>query len=129
MTTRYRLVDVLPQQIGREFMARTRFRVVNDPSQADAVLNGTINAVVESPYVFDPTTGKATGVQVVVWLNLKLIERTTGRVLYSNPNLGTRGAYQVAVDPHQYFDERDTAFARLSSELAQKIVSLIIDNF
>ncbi len=128
-TTRYKLVDVLPKQIGREFLARTRFRIVNDPSEADAVLNGSINTVTAVPTVFDPTSGKATSIQVAVSATFNLIERTTGRVLFSRVNFIARQNYEIPVDPHQFFDERDPAFDRLSRDVAHDIVSAIIENF
>jgi hypothetical protein len=128
-TTRYKLVDVLPKQIGREFLARTRFRIVNDPSEADAVLNGSINTVTAVPTVFDPTSGKATSIQVVVSATFNLIERTTGRVLFSRVNFIARQNYEIPVDPHQFFDERDPAFDRLSRDVAHDIVSAILENF
>ncbi len=128
-TTRYRLVDLLPQQIGREFIARTRFRIVNDPSAADAVLNGTITAAQAYPAVFDPANGKATSVQVVVVVTVNLLERATGRVLYSRANYAFRQNYDVAVDPHQLFDESGPAFDRLSRDLAHDVVSSIVENF
>lgn len=129
LTTRYKLVDVLPQSIGREFLARTRFRIVNDPSEADAVLHGAINTVTAFPSVFDPTSGKATSIQITVSVTVNLIERTTGRVLYSRSNLVARQNYEVPVDPHQFFDERDPAFDRLSRDVAHDIVSAIVENF
>lgn len=129
LTTRYKLVDVLPQQIGREFLARTRFRIVNDPSEADAVLHGSINTVTAVPTVFDPTSGKATSIQITVSATFNLIERTTGRVLYSRVNFVARQNYEVPVDPHQFFDERDPAFNRLSRDVARDIVSAIVENF
>ena len=129
LTTRYKLVDVLPQEIGREFLARTRFRIVNDPSQADAVLHGSINTVTAVPSIFDPTSGKATSIQITVSATFNLIERTTGRVLYSRSNFVARQNYEVPVDPHQFFDERDPAFNRLSRDVAHDIVSAIVENF
>lgn len=128
-TTRYKLVDVLPKQIGREFLARTRFRIVNDPSAADAVLKGSVNTVTTIPTVFDPTSGKATSVQITVSVTINLIEQKTGRVLYSRANLIARQNYEIAVDPHQFFDERDPAFDRLSRDVAHDIVSSIVENF
>ena len=128
-TTRYRLIDVLPKQIGREFLTRTRFRIVNDPSEADAVLIGAVNTVTANPTIFDPTSGKATSIQITVSLTLRLIERTTGRVLFSRPNMIARQNYEIPVDPHQFFDERDPAFDRLSRDVAHDIVSAIVENF
>jgi Lipopolysaccharide-assembly len=128
-STRYRLIDVLPQQIGREFIARTRFHVVENPGEADAVLNGSINAAQVYPAIYDPTSGKATSVQVVVVLTIDFLERATGRVLYSRPNMAFRQNYSIAVDPHQFFDESGPAFDRLSRDLARDIVSAIVENF
>lgn len=129
MTTRYQLVDILPQQIGREFIARTRFRIVNNPNEADAVLNGTINTVNAYPNVFDPASGKATSIQIAVVLTVNLIQRSTGRVIYSRPNMTFRQNYDVAVDPHQYFDESGPALDRLSRDVARDVVSAIVENF
>ena len=129
LTVRYKLVDVLPERIGREFLVRTRFRIVNNPSEADAVLHGSINTVNLNPSVFDPTSGKATSVQILVSVTVNLIEQKTGRVLYSRVNLIAKQNYEVPVDPHQFFDERDPAFDRLSRDVAHDIVSAIVENF
>ncbi|MBV9678837.1 MAG: hypothetical protein JO185_21045 [Acidobacteriaceae bacterium] len=128
-SVRYRLVDVLPQQIGREFIARTRFRVLNNPNEADAVLNGSINAAQVNPTIYDPTSGRATSVQVVVIVTINFVERATGKALYSRPGMAFRQNYSIAVDPHQFFDESGPAFDRVSRDLARDIVSAIVENF
>jgi hypothetical protein len=128
-TMRYRLADQLPQEIGREFNTRTRFRAVTDPSEADAVLRGTINSAGIAPTVSDPTSGKATVVQVTVVVTVNLYERATNRVLYSRPNAIYRQNYSIATDPHQFFDESGPAFDRLSTDLARDVVSAITEDF
>ncbi len=128
-TMRYKLVDVLPQQIGREFMARTRFHIVENPKDADAVLSGSINSAQVYPAVFDPTSGKATTISVMVFLTITLREQTTGRTLYSRANYLFKQNYDVAVDPHQFFDESGPAFDRLSRDVARDVVSSIVENF
>lgn len=128
-TVRYKLVDQMPEQIGREFIARTRFRIVNDPSEADAVLNGRINQVQISPAISDPTSGKATSINVLVVIAVNLVERTTGRVLFNRPGLAFRQSYEVALDPHQVFDESGPALDRLSRDVAHDVVSAIVENF
>jgi hypothetical protein len=129
VTTRYRLVDILPQQISREFLARTRFKIEKDPALADAVLKGVINNVVIYPVVADPTTGKATSIRVVVVMNVNLTERATGKVLYSHPNWVIHEDYAEAIDPHQFFDESGAAYDRLSKDVARDLVSGIVENF
>ena len=126
---RYKLMDALPQQIGREFITRTRFRVVDNPNEADAVLNGSINAAQVYPTIYDPTSGKATSVQAIVVVTINFVQRATGVVLFSRPNMAFRQNYSIAVDPHQFFDESGPAFDRISRDLARDIVSAIVENF
>jgi hypothetical protein len=140
-TTRYRLVDTFPQSIGREFMARTRFRVENDPAMADAVLNGSVLSVIIYPSTTNPTTGIPTSITVRVMLSVTLIERTTGRVLYTRSNWPLTGTYAVASDAtnsagvvvasgtHQFFDESGPAFDRLTRDMASQLVSGVVENF
>jgi hypothetical protein len=126
---RYKLLDVLPQEIGREFIAKTRFRVVTDPSQADAVLNGNLNLAQVYPTIFDPISGKPTSVQVLVAISMTLSERATGRVLFTRNNMAFRQNYSFAVDPHQFFDESGPAFDRVSRDVAHDVVSAVVEAF
>jgi outer membrane lipopolysaccharide assembly protein LptE/RlpB len=127
--TQYQLPDELANATGREFTSRTRFTTVKDAATADAVLSGNINSVYIVPTVSDPNTGKATSVQIVAVLNVKLVQRATGRVLYSRPNFQVRTYFEIATDQHQYFDESGPAYDRLSRTVAQDIVSAVIENF
>ena len=129
LTTRYRLVDLLPQQIEREFIAKSRFRIENDPAMADAMLNGTVNSTVIIPTVSDPTTGKATNVQVVVVMSYQMVERATGRVLFTRSNLVFRQNYSIAADPHQFFDEVGPALDRVSRDIGRDVVSSVLESF
>lgn len=129
LSTRYVLTDILPREIGREFSARTRFRIVYDPNIADAILHGTVNTVGIYTTVADPTTNKSTSVRVNVVLAASLVERSTGRVLYSRSNWSIHEDYATAVDPHQFFDESGPALDRLSRDVARDIVSAVVENF
>jgi hypothetical protein len=129
LTKRYQLSDTLPRYIEREFITRTRFRIEDNPSAADAVLNGTIGSVAALPAAVDPTSGKATSARVIVTLSITLLERKTGKVLYSQPAMVLAANYDIAVDPHQFFDERAPAFDRLGRDLAHTIVSGVLENF
>jgi hypothetical protein len=140
-TTRYRLVDTFPQTIGREFMARTRFRMENDPAVADAVLNGSVLSVIIFPSTTNPASGIPTSITVRVLLTVTLIERATGRVLYTRANWPLTGTYAVASDAtnaagtvvasatHQFFDESGPAFDRLTRDMASQLVSGVVENF
>jgi hypothetical protein len=77
----------------------------------------------------DPTSGKATRITIYVNVTITLREQATGRTLYSRPNYSFKEYADVAVDPHQYFDESGPAMDRLSRDLARDVVSSIVENF
>ena len=129
ITVRYRLTDRLPEAIAREFIARTHYQVIPDATQADAVLRGAIINYVSFPTTFDQTTGRASGLQLNVTMQISLIERATGKVLYSRPSFEAKERYEFSVSAQAYFDESDTALDRLSKDVARDIVTAILENF
>jgi Lipopolysaccharide-assembly len=128
-TTRYQLARMLPEDLTREFIARTHYKIISDPNAADAVLNGVLVTFAAYSTVTDPTTGRATAAQAIVTLRLTLTERATGKVLFTRPAFEVRDRYEVSIDPAQYFDESETAMQRLSKSVAQATVSAILENF
>ena len=128
-TSRYKLTDHLPEAISREFLARTRYRVVPDMGQADAILNGTVISYTYYPTIFDPVTGRASAVEMHLTLGVTLTERATGKTLYTRPNFEVRERYEISVDPSQYFEESDTALDRISQQVARQVVSAVLSQF
>lgn len=128
-TTDYRLGDVLPNAIAHEFIARTRFQIVTDPQTADAELRGSITRVMRAPILSNPNTGLTTSVQYIVTMDLKLVERSTGKVLFSRIGYGIRENYEMSNDPHVYLDESAPAVNRLSRDIARDIVTSVLENF
>jgi hypothetical protein len=128
-TTRYKITDVLPEAITREFITRTRYRIVTNPAEADAVLHGTVLNYVSAATVFDPTTGRASAVDIHVYLRLDLTERATGKVIFTRPFMDIRERYQVSTDAAAFFEESDPAIQRASEETARQVVSAILENF
>jgi hypothetical protein len=128
-TTRQKLPIVLTSEVTREFISRTRYTVVADPEQADAVLSGAVLNYVSYPTVLDPITNRATGVQVLVTVQVSLTDRHTGKILWSRPNVEFRERYEIASDPQAYFDESDTAMQRLARDVARGIVSAVLQAF
>ena len=129
VTTRYKLARLLPQDIGREFLSRTRYRIVDDPNQADAVLTGTVANFSAYPTVSDPASGRATAAEAVVTLHITLKDRRTGKVLFSKTGTEYRERYEIALDPKAYFDESGPAMERISLDVAHGVVSGILENF
>lgn len=128
-TLRYKLARLLPQDVTHEFHERTKYVIVADPNQADAVLTGRLAAFTAYPIIFDPVSGRATGVEVVVTVQVTLTERATGKVLFTRTGLEFRQRYEIASDPQTYFDESGTAVERVATDASRTIVSAILENF
>jgi outer membrane lipopolysaccharide assembly protein LptE/RlpB len=128
-TTLHGLTQSLPQAIGREFIRRTRYRIVPDPAEADATLEGAVLQYFSYPTVFDARTGRASGVQMILVLDVKLRDAKTGNVLFQRPAMQVQNHYEISSDQVAYFEESDAALERLSAEVARAVVSAILENF
>jgi len=128
-TTRYRLTERLPATLTREFIRRTRYEVITDANQADAVLTGAVTGYNAFPTVFDQRTGRAASVQMMVILQIKLTERATGQVLFERRNFEVRQRYEISVDPLSYFEESSIALDRLAMDVSRQVVSAVLENF
>jgi lipopolysaccharide assembly LptE-like protein len=129
-TLRYKLTDRLPEAISQEFIARTRYQIINDATQADAVLRGAVVNFIAYPILFDQVTGRASGLQVNVTMQVSLTERATGKVIYSRPNYEYHDRYEISVtNTNQYFEESGPALERLCHSVARNVVTSILDNF
>ena len=129
VTDRYKVGDRLAGALTREFISRTRYNVVADPSQAEAVLTGTVLQVLPQPTVTDPASGRAAGVQVLVIMRMRLTERATGRILYDRPQFEARQRYEISIDAAAYFEESPAAIDRLARDVARDAVSAILEGF
>jgi len=128
-TPQPRLATLLTADITHEFISRTHYTIVSDPLEADAVLTGTVTNYVSYPTILDPVSGRATGVELVVMMQLTLTDRHTNRVLFNKVGAEFRERYQVALDPQQYFDESGPAIQRVSRDVAASVVSTVLESF
>jgi hypothetical protein len=142
-TNQYRIEQRMTQAVVREFLERTRFRVVSTEDSADAVLHGEITALESSPVVFDTTptqnsptsptstttTARATTMLVSVHMKVSLEERETKKILYKNDNYLFREVYEISTDPTKFFDEQGPALDRMAKDFASRLVSDVVENF
>ena len=127
-STRYKLTDWLPGAIAKEFVAKSRYRVV-DADRADAVLKGAVLTYTSNAVLFDQAGARATSVEIHVTVQVSLVERATGKVLFSRPRIDVVDNYEIPIQQGQYFDESDTALRRVSKRVAQQVVSDVLNNF
>jgi hypothetical protein len=142
-TNQYRVEQRMTQAVVREFLARTKYRIVSTEESADAVLRGEIMSVESSPVVFDTTptqnaptsptattaTARATTMLVSVHLKVVLEERETKKILYKNDNYLFREVYEISTDPATFFDEQGPALDRMARDFASRLVADVVENF
>ena len=128
-TTRYKLTQRMAGALTREFVTRTRYHIVPQAADADAVLLGSVINYFAYPTIFDTRKGRATGMQVVVILQVRLVKTAGGNVLYESGNMAIHNRYEISADQARYFDESDASLDRLSDDVAKRVVSAILENF
>lgn len=127
-TLRYRIEQRLTDAVVREFLARTRYRIVPDEGAADAVVRGEVSSIESTAVLFDTVTGRATTVLVTVRLKVRL-EDASGRVVWQNDNYLFREEYEVSTDVASFFDEQNPALERLAEDFAAALVAALLENF
>ena len=128
-TTQYRIEQVFTQAIVREFISRTKYRVVQNEAEADAVLHGEVLSIETTPLLFDATTGEVTTMLVTVRVKVDLIDNKTKAPVYENKDMVFRQEYQISSNVQSFFQEESPALERMSHDLAAQIVSNVMENF
>jgi outer membrane lipopolysaccharide assembly protein LptE/RlpB len=128
-TRTYRIEQRLTEALVREFLARTKYRIVSVEENANAVLRGEVTSIDSSAVLFDTNTGRATTMSVTVKLKVRLTSRNAKDVLYKNDNFVFREQYEISTDTRSFFEEQQPAFDRMSRDFAARLVSAILENF
>ena len=128
-TTTYRIEQRFTQAVVREFITRTKYRVVQDTQSADGVLTGEVLSIETNPLLFEANTGEVTAMLVVVHTKVELIDNKTEKPIYKNDDMVFRDEYQISTDVKSFFQEEDPALDRMSRDLASRLVSNVLENF
>lgn len=128
-TQTYKIEQMLTAAVVREMITRTNYHIVNQTDTgADATLRGDVLATYTTPLTYDPTTGRAVSVLVVVNARISLTDKQ-GKVLYQNPSYLFREQYEVSRDLASFFEEDSPAFERLSRDFARTVVANVLEGF
>ncbi|HKQ89004.1 MAG TPA: LptE family protein [Candidatus Acidoferrales bacterium] len=126
-TTHDRIEQRFTEAVIREFIARTRYRIAQDPASADAVLHGEILSIDTNPVLFNATTGEVTAMLVTIQVKVELDDSVSKKAVYQNNDMTFRDEYQISSDPQSFFNEEDPALARMSRDFASRCVSTILE--
>lgn len=128
-TQTYRVEQILTRDVVREFIDRTKYRVVStDDDSADATLKGTVVSAQTAPLTSDAQTGRISTALVTLTLRVSLVDRA-GHVLFENSNYTFREQYQVSQEVTSFFEEQTPALQRMSHDFARTLVSDILEGF
>ncbi|HEY6292901.1 MAG TPA: LPS assembly lipoprotein LptE [Terriglobia bacterium] len=125
----FRIEQRLSADVARELIERTGYQIIANPEDADAVIEGTVKDVETGVIAFNLSTGAATALQVVVSADVRVVDRHTHKVLFSNPRYVFREEYQISQTNSQLFEEEGPALDRLARDFAHTLVTDILENF
>lgn len=126
-TLQYRIEQRFTQAVVRELLTRSAWKIVPEPTAADAVLYGEIVAVDISPLLFDSATGRATTMLITVQARVRLQDQKTHRLVYENDHFLLRDQAEVSTDPRSFFSEEDPAVDRIARDFATRLVAALLE--
>jgi outer membrane lipopolysaccharide assembly protein LptE/RlpB len=128
-TTQYRIEQRFTAAVVREFISRTKYRVVQDTKSADAVLHGEVLSIEINPVLFNANTGEVTTMLVTVHAKVQLTDNHTQNSIYQNDDMLFRDEYQISPDVKSFFEEADPALERMSRDFASHLVANVTEGF
>lgn len=127
LTQRPEIEQRVTEEIARELAKRGRYRVVTNPSGADALLEGAVAQYRTSPVEFTPE-GRATRIEAVVTIRATLRDLVSDRVLWNQAGLLFRRQYEVQ-ETGGFTNEEDVAMDQIARDAAGALVSSIVEGF
>jgi outer membrane lipopolysaccharide assembly protein LptE/RlpB len=128
-TTRYRIEQRFTEAVIREFISRTKYRIVQDTAGADGLLYCEIVSIETNPVLFNSTTGEVTSMIVTIHVKVRLTDNHTSKEVYQNADMVYRDEYQISSDVPSFFEEQSPALGRMSRDFAARLVSNVMENF
>jgi outer membrane lipopolysaccharide assembly protein LptE/RlpB len=128
-TTQYRIEQRFTSAVIRQFLERTKYRIIQNPEDADAILHGEVVSLEASPVLFNATTGQVTSMVVTIHTRVSLVEIKTQKVVYHNDDVVFRDEYQISTDVQSFFQEEGPAVERMARDFAAQLVSNVTENF
>jgi len=123
-TTTYRIEQRLTEAVRREFVRRTRFKVV--PVEAgDLVVTGEVLSFTAVPIIFNQQ-GRGSSYSILVDLNVRLTDTMTGMVLFQNDRWTFRDVFELAQNSNEFVLEDTAATDRLARRFASSLVASVL---
>jgi outer membrane lipopolysaccharide assembly protein LptE/RlpB len=115
-------------QLIFEFSKQRESSLVNDLEKADAILKGSINSI-RTQTISRVDTAVANEREVVMTIDLRLIKKDDGTVLWAARGLSDRQAYDVDTVQVETDRNEEVAIARLSERISERVFNRLTDDF
>lgn len=123
-TTTYRIEQRLTEAVRREFIRRTRYKVV--PAEAgDVVVAGEVLSFVAVPIIFNKQ-GRGSSYSILVDLSIRLTDSGTGAALFQNDRWTFREVFELAQNSSDFVPEDTAAVERLARRFASSLVASVL---
>ena len=127
-TTTFQVEQILTRAVVNALVAKTKYQLVDDPAQADAVLTATVVSLRASPVLFGRSSLGSTFL-VTMNAQVEFKSRKTGDVLFRNNRYVFREQYQINADVETFFTEQNPAIDRIAGDFAGAVVTNILEGF
>jgi outer membrane lipopolysaccharide assembly protein LptE/RlpB len=127
-TSKIGVERIVTNQLVFEFSRQRESSLVSDLKDADAVLKGTINSI-RTKTISRVGTEVASEREVVMKVDLKLVKRDGGEIIWAANGLSDREAYDVSDVKIDTDRNAELALTRLSARISERIFNRLTDNF
>lgn len=123
----YRLEQRLTSAVVDELVARTKYRITPNPSEARALLSGEILSVTSTPVIL--AGGAGSTYLVMVRMRVRLKDLKTDKLLFENQNYFFQEEFEISQNPSKFFPEEGPALDRLAQEFSRNFVTTLLESF
>ena len=127
-TSTFEVEQILTRSLVQVFVRKSPYEILNDSSQADAILSGVVFRLRATPVIFKQANFGSTFL-VTLSARVELLERRTQKILYRNDDHVFREQYVINVDVSNFFSELNPALDRIGEDFASSVVTEILENF
>jgi outer membrane lipopolysaccharide assembly protein LptE/RlpB len=127
-TSKIGVERIVTNRLVFEFSRQRESSLVSNLDEADAVLKGSINSI-RTQTISRVDSGVANERQVVMTVDLRLIKKDGGAVIWAAKGLSDREAYDVDSVKIETDRNQELAIGRLSERISERIFNRLTDDF
>jgi hypothetical protein len=136
-TTRFQAEQFITFAVRDEFIKRSNLVLVENESQADSILEGTINQFDVSPLSYSEDAS-ANFYKVSISLSVRFIDLKTNEVIFEGQNITFSDSYEIDIygdvagdlnAAEDFFSQETETLKKIAEEFSSSLVTTILENF